>query len=375
MTTAAARAQVLLEWFAEGRKIVLGQLVGADGSAPLDPGAMMMIDEHGRVEGTITGGCVEAAVIAEAEELLTVEATSPNLVSYGYSDGVAASVGLTCGGTVHVLVQALDDEAMNVERIAARAVLDGEPNVVATVVDGPVSGAKLTIAGDRAYGSLGAGTAMDNAVIRDGQGLLGAGRSGMRSYGTEGSTLGSEIRVFFRVMSKRPQMIIVGALDFSAALAPMAAELGFAVSIVDARESFISSARFRRAAEVIKRWPDDFIAAQSLSSRDVVIVMTHDPKFDEPALKAAVATEAGYIGALGSRRTVAERSRRLHLAGMSDSEIRRIHAPCGLDLGARGPDDTADSIRAEILAERSQRRGGPLNSSELPIHDSTLQRA
>jgi xanthine dehydrogenase accessory factor len=168
-------------------------------------------------------------------------------------------------------------------------------------------------------------------------------------------------------------MVIFGAIDFSAALARLAGEIGYRVTIVDARAAFARSPRFSRHAEVVVDWPDRFLAGRTLTARDAVLVFTHDPKFDEPALVAAVAGGAGYVGALGSRRTHRERTERLRAAGLTDAELARISSPCGLDVGARTPAETAIAILGEVLALRAGRAGGRLVEGDAPIHPSPVE--
>ena len=163
-------------------------------------------------------------------------------------------------------------------------------------------------------------------------------------------------------------MMIVGAIDFSAAIAPIASQIGYAVTICDARDRFARSSRFSSVAEVRIGWPQDVIRDVSLRPRDVVLVFTHDPKFDEPALLAALSTDAGYIGALGSRQTTADREQRLRRAGATDDDLSRIHAPCGLDIGSRTAEETAISVLAEIISMRARRAAAPLRETRGPIH-------
>lgn len=163
-------------------------------------------------------------------------------------------------------------------------------------------------------------------------------------------------------------MFIIGAIDFSAALAPIAAQIGYEVTICDARDRFARPARFSSSAEVVIGWPQDAMRDVELGSRDAVLVFTHDPRFDEPALLTALGTNAGYIGALGSRKTAADREARLRRADAGDADMARIHAPCGLDIGSRSAEETAVSVLAEIIAWRANRAGVPLRESRGPIH-------
>ncbi len=358
-------ADLRAEWLRSGRPVARALLVEVEGSAPIAPGAAMLIDADGTVEGSITGGCVESAVAQEALRVLAGE--PPKRLTYGISDELAGTVGLSCGGTVHVFVAALDEGAREAELAALQAVAAGRPAATATLLDGERAGAELTLAGERRVSSLGS-PLLDRAVARDAEAMLDQGTTGVRRYGPEGEVHGSELGVHVRSFAPPPRMLIVGAIDFSAALARLAAELGYAVTIGDPREAFARSPRFARHAEVRVVWPQELIAERRLGPRDAVLVFTHDAKLDEPALVAALATEAGYVGALGSRRTTEERNRRLLEAGVDREALERLHAPCGLDLGGATPEEVAISILAEIVAERTGREGRPLRSAAGPIH-------
>jgi xanthine dehydrogenase accessory factor len=170
-------------------------------------------------------------------------------------------------------------------------------------------------------------------------------------------------------------MLIFGAVDFSVALARIASELGYEVTIADSRAPFIEAPRFRQAARTLVAWPQDAYRQIDLGPRDVVLVFTHDPKFDEPALTGALAGDSGYIGALGSRKTTADRERRLRESGVPAAELARIHAPCGIDIGASTPEEVAVSVLAEIIATRSGRSGRPLREGSQAIHPRDSQTA
>lgn len=368
MSVVRTQAAVGRAWLAERRRVALALLVEVEGSAPLPPGASMLVDADGNIEGSITGGCVESAVAQEADAVL---AGGPaRLVTYGISDELAGTVGLMCGGTVHILVHELAGADAETVLTALEAVEADEPTAIATLLDGPHAGAKLAVIGERVVGSLRGPELLDRSVARDAAGLLAQGVTTIRRYGADGTTMGSDLRVHVRAFAPAPQLWIFGANDFSAALAPLAKELGYQVTIADARERFARARRFSRAAEVAIGWPQELLAQRRLGPRDVVLVFTHDPKFDEPALTAALAGDAGYIGALGSRRTVADRNRRLRAAGVTDDQLARIHQPCGLDVGARTPEETAISILAEMIAVRAGRGGAPLRETSGPIGPS-----
>jgi xanthine dehydrogenase accessory factor len=368
MTDALARSQdVALRWLDEGRRVVAATLIETVGSAPLDPGAEMLVDDTGRIEGSVTGGCVEGALVEEAARVLA--GAPARSVSYGITDEQAVGVGLMCGGTVELFVHELTAAPHRDALTAVRdAVAAGRPAALATVLDGEDTGAKLAVLEDRAIGSLGGPDLLTHSVVRDARGFLDEGMSAVRRYSARGEVLGAELRVHLQAFAASPVMVIFGAIDFSAALARAAVEIGYRVTICDARAAFAHNARFADHAEAVVDWPDRHLAGRTLGPRDAVLVFTHDPKFDEPALIAALSGGAGYIGALGSRRTHAARVERLREAGVADTQLTRIHAPCGLDIGARTPAETAISVLAEILAARSHRPGGRLVDTDGPIH-------
>jgi xanthine dehydrogenase accessory factor len=324
----------------------------------------MLVDDRGRIDGSVTGGCVEAALVDEARQVL---AGGPaRVATYGISDGEAADVGLMCGGTVHVLVHELADR--DPVEAAAHAIADGRPVALATLLDGEAAGTKVAVLEDRVVGSFGVTDLLDDSVARDSRGFLDEGRSSIRGYSDRGETMGADLRVSIQAFATPPSMVIFGAIDFSAALAGIATQIGFRVTICDARAAFAASPRFARHAEVVVDWPDTYLPTRELGPRDAVLVFTHDPKFDEPALLSALRTGAGYIGALGSRRTHAERAERLRAAGATGEDLQRISSPCGLDVGARTPAETAIAILAEILALRAHRSGRRLTEGAGPIH-------
>jgi xanthine dehydrogenase accessory factor len=366
VTSLPSSESIAAAWLREGRRVVGATLVERIGSAPLDPGAQMLIDERSNIEGSVTGGCVEAALIEEAEAVLRGEAA--RVVTYGVSDKEAIDVGLMCGGTVRVFVHEHTADGVDVLEAVAGARAIGRPVAMATLLEGDRAGAKMAILEDRVVGGLGVTELLDSSVERDARGQLDEGMSRIRRYGSEGEVMGAEIPVYIQAFSSRPRMVIFGAIDFSAELAKLANEIGYKVTICDARGPFIKSPRFSRSAEVVVEWPDRYLEGQQLGPRDVVLVFTHDPKFDEPALIGALATGAGYIGALGSRRTQTRRVERLIDAGLEESSIARIHAPCGLDVGARTPAETAVSVLAEVIAVRAGRSGESLSETDGPIH-------
>jgi xanthine dehydrogenase accessory factor len=253
----------------------------------------------------------------------------------------------------------------------AAAMRDERPVALATVIAGPGQGGKLLVRpGEPTLGTLG-DTDLDRVVTRDALGELAAGTTVVRHYGEHGEAREAVVAVFVESFAPPPQMLVFGAVDFTAALVRVAKVLGYRVTVCDAREVFATRARFPQADDVIVDWPDRLLGrvGGGLTQRDAVCVLTHDAKFDVPALVAALGTDVGYIGAMGSRRTHADRLARLKEAGVADSDLGRIRAPIGLDIGARTPEETAVSICAEIIAQRTGRdEARPLRLTEGPIH-------
>jgi xanthine dehydrogenase accessory factor len=245
-----------------------------------------------------------------------------------------------------------------------------EPVALATVVEGPNVGAKLLVKpGAEPLGSLG-NADLDRVVARDARGELEAGLTSTRHYGPHGEARELDVSVFIESFALPPRMIIFGAVDFTAALAKVAKVLGYRVTVCDARAVFATVQRFPMADEVVNDWPDRYLAkvGDELGPRDAVCVLTHDHKFDVPAIASAVKTRVGYLGAMGSRRTQEGRIVRLREAGVTDDEIARVMSPIGLDVGARTPEETAISICAEIIARRTGRSVQSLRDTAGPIH-------
>jgi xanthine dehydrogenase accessory factor len=252
------------------------------------------------------------------------------------------------------------------------AVRTGHPVALATVIAGDHVGAHLLVAPDEApAGTLGDAD-LDRVVARDALGELAAGRSGTRHYGPKGEALRDDVSVFVESFAPPPKMVIFGAVDFTAALLRVAKFLGYTVTVCDARAVFATRQRFPLADEVVVDWPDRYLAkvGADLGARDAVCVLTHDAKFDVPALMSALQTGVGYSGAMGSRRTHEARVARLKEAGATDELLSRVMSPIGLDLGGRTPEETAISICAEIIALRTGRKLPSLREISGPIHHS-----
>ncbi len=261
--------------------------------------------------------------------------------------------------------------------ILKAAIAAEAPVALATIVEcsddvgnGVAIGAKVLVRPDEEpLGSLG-NDDLDRVVIRDTLGELSAGTTGIRHYGPNGEARQEEVGVFVESFAPPPQMLIFGAVDFTAALSRVAKILGYRVTVCDARPVFATTQRFPYADEVVVDWPHRLLdkVGPELGQRDAICVLTHDPKFDVPAVIGALKTEAGYLGAMGSRRTTEDRNRRLREEGVSENELDRVLAPIGLDLGAATPEETAISICAEIIALRSGRQAPSLRNTSGDIH-------
>jgi xanthine dehydrogenase accessory factor len=355
----------IARWRSEDKRVALARVVGTEGSGPRLPGAAMAVAEDGEVAGSVSGGCVEGAVLTEALDVLATN--TPKLVTYGIADEEAFAVGLTCGGTIHVFVQPLDWSTFEVLDDAIRA---DDPVALATTIDGPRNGASLLVRpGVEPTGSLGHPD-LDRVVARDALAELAAGITTTRHYGLHGEAREQDVTAFIESFAPPPQMIVFGAVDFTAALVKVAKVLGYRVTVCDARAVFATHQRFPQADEVVVDWPDRYLAkvGADLGPRDAVCVLTHDHKFDVPAIRAALETDVGYLGAMGSRRTNDERLARLRDSGVSNSDLARLMAPIGIDIGGRTPEETAISICAEIIASRTGRSAPSLRASEGPIH-------
>lgn len=349
-------------WCASGLRVAIATVVDVAGSAPRLPGSALAVNERGEVVGSVSGGCVEGAVYEET--MLLLGGGRPRLVRYGISDDDALSVGLTCGGEIGIFVDLVD--ARICARLA-RALAERDPIALVTRLDDDLSGSKVLLTeGD--VGDLDA-RAFDDAIVTDARALLAAGETALRSY--ERSTTAGAAHVFVHAFVPQADMYIFGAVDFSRAMARAGKFLDFRVSVIDARPIFATKERMPDADEVVVAWPDEFLRNARVDARTAIVVLTHDLKFDIPLLEVALETTAGYIGAMGSRRTHERRMVVLRELGLSEGSLARISGPIGLDIGAQTPEETAVSIAAEIVALRAGRTGGRLSSGSQPIHPVT----
>ena len=363
----------LIEYWHAGQDVAVGTVVGTWSSAPRQPGAAMVVAADGTAIGSVSGGCVEGAVYELAAAVLA--GAPPVLQRYGVSDDDAFAVGLTCGGIIDIFVERVGPGSFPELGAVAEDIAAGRPVAVATVVDtdeppgaeNPLRGRRMVVRPDGATGSLGS-PRFDDAVRDDVIGMLEQGRTGIIRYGHDGERRVDDVGVFVACYAPRPRMIVFGAIDFAAAVARAGSFLGYRVTVCDARPVFATAKRFPEADEVVVEWPHKYLAHTEIDSRTVVCVLTHDPKFDVPLLELALRMPLAYIGAMGSRRTNADREQRLRELGVTDAELARLHAPIGLDIGARTPEETAMSVAAEIIASRWGGTGAPLRTNDGPIH-------
>ena len=360
----------LLAAYRSGEPVAMATVVRTWKSAPRPAGAAMLVTGAQEAVGSVSGGCVEGALFDVGLEILADG--QPRYQKYGISDDEAFGVGLTCGGIIEIFAERVDSTTWpELEGIAASLEAE-EPVAIATIVNVPEGhegriGRHLVVRLDGTEGSLGTAR-LDDTVREDALGLLAAGTTGFLHYGAEGERLGEGLDVFVASYAPPAQMFVFGAIDFSAALVRVGKVLGYRVTVCDARPIFATTKRFPEADEVVVDWPHRWLEKQKVDQRTVIAVLTHDPKFDVPALKVALAGKAGYIGAMGSRRTHENRLERLREAGVSDGELKRLHSPIGLDLGARTPEETAISIAAEIVQARWGGTGRHLTDTDGPIH-------
>jgi xanthine dehydrogenase accessory factor len=337
----------LERWREQGEDIAVATVISTWGSAPRPVGAKMITTGAGGIAGSVSAGCVEGAVISEGEGVLS--SGKPKLLHYGVSDDDAWEVGLTCGGKIDVFVEpfaALD----GVYEAVKDAIAASEPVAVIGVLEGPdaLLNHKLLVRDDgTTEGPLDLGTRQAEAV-RAALDLLA-----QESGGT--IELDDDVKLFVDVYPTAPRLIIVGAVHFTEPLVTMANAIGFQTIVVDPRAAFATRERFPHADVLLQEWPQHALPKMKLNHSAYVVTLTHDPKVDDPALIAALQSDARYVGALGSKRTNAKRLERLREAGLSDIQIGRLHAPIGLDLGGRSTAEIAVAIIAEIVQVRNQK--------------------
>jgi xanthine dehydrogenase accessory factor len=320
-------------WKGEGLDIALATVVRTWGSGPRGPGAKLALTGDARISGSVSGGCVEAAVVEEGREV--IETGEPKLLRFGIADVTAWNVGLSCGGTIEVFVERLDDELFH---SLSMALAERRASARATVVRGNGLGeSALVLDGDKPEGELAEGA--HRALER------GESEVVERADGSE---------VFIDVELPPPLLVMVGGVHIAIAMTTMARTLGYRTVVVDPRGVFGSEERFPHVDELIHEWPDDGLTGIGLDRSSAVATLTHDPKIDDPALMVALRSPAFYVGALGSKRTHEKRRKRLLDRGLTEEELARLHAPVGLEIGSRSPEEIALSVVAQIVAVRNR---------------------
>ena len=345
----------LAAWEDAGVGVGRGVVVRTFGSAPLPTGSTLIAADDGRVAGSVSGGCVEGAVAAAVAEAR--QSGLARVIRYGISDDAAWEVGLACGGTIDVLVEPVVADVV-IAAARAQAADEGSGRCVVTPLPGGAPGSDVpAIAADP-----GSPPAVSIAIEPgDGDDELAAACRRALASGESGVVVIGGRQLFVEAFAARPRLVIVGAVQAAVTLTRMARELGYRTFVVDARPAFVSSERFPDADQVIVGWPDDAAEALGLGPDDAVAVLTHDPKFDEPAIVEAIRRGCRYVGAMGSRRTQSERRDRLRERGLTDGELDRLRGPIGLDLGGRAASETALAILAEVVAERRGGSGAPMS--------------
>jgi xanthine dehydrogenase accessory factor len=359
-------------WARRGERVAVAMVAGVRKSAPRPPGTKMAVSESGEIVGSVSGGCVEGAVIEVAEEIM--RSGEPRLLHYGITNEEAWDVGLQCGGEIDVWIEpyrlaAGQDDASPDALTAAFVEFErtGGRGALVTAMRGPRAGAKMLVHADGASrGTLGEAE-LDRLAVAHGEQLMWEERSRLHD---------DAAGLFVDVTAPLPRLFVFGAVDYAATLCTAARLVGWRPFVADPRARFAQPARFPDAEAVVAAWPREaFERLGGIDRATAIVVLTHDPKLDDAALRAALHSDAGYIGAMGSRNAQRARRERLLEGGIDEAELQRIAAPVGLDLGALTAGETALSIMAEIVALRRGRSGGRLAGSAHRIHADAPDRA
>jgi xanthine dehydrogenase accessory factor len=325
--------EIALKWDNEGREVALATVIVTWGSSPLPVGSQLVADATGAFEGSVSGGCIEGAVITEAMEVIR-EGRAKRLF-FGVSNEQAWEVGLACGGEIEIYIEKLESNRDFYKEIRDLKKAQ-KPLCVITDLD---SGNKTLVRTDDTESINKLAPPLQHEVSK-----------ALRSENSP--TIQTESGAYFiQVFNPDPQLIIIGAVHIAGPLARMARLTGYRVVIIDPRTAFATKERFPEM-EIMVEWPDEVMGKMSLHSSTAIVALTHDPKLDDPALKAALHSNVFYIGALGSRKTHESRRNRLMMEGFTEDQLVRIHGPIGLDINARTPAEIAVAIMAEITAER-----------------------
>ena len=331
-------------WRQNNEEIAVATVVKTWGSAPRPVGSKLVLTRSGGIAGSVSGGCVEGAVIDEGRSVL--DTGKPSLLTFQVADEEAWDVGLPCGGTIQVFVEpfsaldgiygSLKQHLENRRPIAVAGTLKGPPEYInrklIVLEDGRIEG-DLIIPGQT------------NLIVSTALEMLGKETGGILDL--------KETSLFIEVYPPTPRLIIVGAVHIAEKLVSIARTVGFDTVVVDPRRAFLTRERFPHASEMVPEWPSEALLGMVLDNSAYIVVLAHDPKLDDPALQVALRSKARYVGAIGSRRTNQKRIERMRAAGLTDEQIARLYAPIGLDISARLPGEIALSIMAEVIHVRN----------------------
>lgn len=337
------------DWTKRGDHVAIATVVRTYRSAPRPIGSVFAVSSSGEMAGSVSGGCVEGDIYGAAQELFAGASVGPRLIHYGISDDLAIEVGLACGGELWV----------SLDRYHPRPVL--RRGAIATVLGGAQNGRTLVVDSD-----AGTTTGDLEGALRDAAETAAAESIALER--SQGLNLADDVTLFVESIHPAPRVVVIGAVDTAEALCRMARTLGWRTAIVDPRRKFATPERIPSADVILSLWPDKAYPELALEPADHLVVLTHDPKIDDPAISLALKAGVGYVGALGSRRTQEKRNLRLRESGATEEQINRIYGPVGLDIGAHAPAETAVAILAEIIGYRSGRGGQPLKEMNGRIH-------
>jgi xanthine dehydrogenase accessory factor len=340
------------EWYTGGERVAVATVIRVEGTAPRPVGARMIVSSGGRMAGSVSGGCVETTVYEEMMDLL--DGGPPRILHFGITDDMIWDVGLACGGTIDVFVQGLDPALVF---SLGKLVDQGQAVALVAFVEGEAAGSTALVTAD---GTI-LGPNVERAVTVAGEMLAARVERGAVHE------LAPDTRLFIEPFLPPPVLVIAGGVHVAIPLARFAKELGFRVIVVDPRAKFANEERFPEADQVMVAWPDEALAQLRIGDTTYIVLLTHDPKIDEPTLATALKTGAAYVGAIGSRKTHADRYERMSKWGITGEELDRVYSPIGLDLGGSTPEETALSIIAEVVAVKNGRTGRSLRATTGPI--------
>lgn len=337
-------------WLSDGHEVALATVVRTWGSSPRAAGAKLAIRGDGAFVGSVSGGCVEGAVIETGLEVL--KSAVPQLLHFGVTDESAWEVGLACGGEIDVFVQRIENTsyAKTIDALSSDSSI-----AIVTIIKGPESlvGEQIILMHDGVLKSSDA-KLFEPSTLNEIERLVNEGVSSV----IKGTTPGADaVELFVDVITPPPTLVIIGGAHISVALAQVAKQMGYRTVLIDPRQAFAKEERFAILDARITAWPQDALKELSLTPSTAVAVLTHDPKIDDPALLIALRSKAFYVGVLGSRKTQDARRMRLIEAGLGEKEIERLRGPIGLDIGGSTPEEIALAIMAEITAVRRGRGG------------------